>query len=632
MAGPRARHPEAGLDLCYVTDYSRYETTSLYQTSCSPRPTVIVTSGPSSVWPKKAYRNPTDQLVAFLDRKHGQDWSIFEFRAEGTGYPDSEVYGRIHHFPWPDHHPPPFAIIPNLMAAMRNWIQRTDEGGLTDGKEKRIAVVHCKAGKGRSGTSACSYLISQEGWKTEDALQRFTGRRMRVGFGNGVSIPSQLRWVGYVNRWTNELNKKYVERPVEILEIHIYGLRDGVKVAVEGYVDGGKRIEVFHTFTRHEKIIIEESTDTSSSGKQAVPSRKIIKPPLTETSKNDEKETLISPIEPSSQSNSSFSSLPNPFSPTIQTILLRPEKPLILPSSDINIDFERRSQASSYTGFTMVTSIAHVWFNAYFEGGHKEDQNGNVFEIEWEAMDGIKGSPRKGSKALESLKVVWRYAKSPDENDPVPSPAQADSKQHLQVDTRTDLGRIITEPTAGEKVEEGEAADWRGEDVNPAHEAGAKKADGVDSGRSGASLLTMATMVKAGAGSLSKELGLRPSNPDSAQVSRATSPERASKVQNTVTDPENEESDKAPELVEDDSAETDEFQGVRTHGPEGEEHIGLDGSNSTKGEIKDTDSTRSTEVEREGRADTKAGKNMELGMGKLANIIAKMKGDGKDKK
>lgn len=63
---------------------------------------VIVTSGPSAVWPKKAYRNPLDQLIAFLDRKHGEDWAIFEFRAEGTGYPDSEVYNRIHHFPWPD--------------------------------------------------------------------------------------------------------------------------------------------------------------------------------------------------------------------------------------------------------------------------------------------------------------------------------------------------------------------------------------------------------------------------------------------------------------------------------------------------------------------------------------------------
>ena len=125
-------------------------------------------------------------LVKWLDQRHGDDWAIWEFRAEGTGYPDSEVYNRIYHYPFPDHHPPPFALMPNIMASMRNWLKA---------KEGRVAVVHCKAGKGRSGTASCSYLISEEGWEVEKALKRFTERRMRPGMGKGVSIPSQLRWI-----------------------------------------------------------------------------------------------------------------------------------------------------------------------------------------------------------------------------------------------------------------------------------------------------------------------------------------------------------------------------------------------------------------------------------------------------
>jgi protein-tyrosine phosphatase len=62
---------------------------------------------------------------------------------------------------------------------------------------------------------------------------------MRVGFGEGVSIPSQLRYVGYVDEWTNKMNKKYVEWPIEIVELHVWGLRDGVKVAVDGYIEDG---------------------------------------------------------------------------------------------------------------------------------------------------------------------------------------------------------------------------------------------------------------------------------------------------------------------------------------------------------------------------------------------------------
>ena len=114
-----------------------------------------------------------------------------------------------------------------MMGSMRNWLKGYAEDGKTmrDGglQEGRVVVVHCKAGKGRSGTVSCSYLISEEGWRAEDALKRFTERRMRPGFGAGVSIPSQLRWISYVDRWTKG-GKRYIERPIEILEVHVLSL------------------------------------------------------------------------------------------------------------------------------------------------------------------------------------------------------------------------------------------------------------------------------------------------------------------------------------------------------------------------------------------------------------------------
>ena len=510
-------------------------------------PIVVVTSGPSSVWPKKAYRNPTDQLVKFLDKKHGEDWSIFEFRAEGTGYPDSEVYNRIHHFPWPDHHPPPFAIIPNLMAAMRNWIQRLDEPNVDgENKKHRVAVVHCKAGKGRSGTTACSYLISEEGWKKEDALERFTARRMRAGFGNGVSIPSQLRWVGYVDRWTNSMGKKYVERPVEIVEIHVWGLRDGVKVSVEGYIENGRRIRQFHTFKRDEKTVIEEGKVDSS------------RPPVSHSQVRKDEEILVSPAEGTPQSSSTSLS----GTSTAQTVILKPKTPLILPTSDVNIDFERRNKAA-YTGFTMVTALAHVWFNTYFEGGHDGYDSG-VFAIEWDAMDGIKGSARKGTRALDRLKVVWKYAK--------------------------DEAHVISEPGRGEAVPENQPANWRGEENEES-----RPADGVTSGRPGGAALTMGAVVAEGAQTLGKELGLRKSAPDSANISRASS----------VND---EPLWKSTEIQR---AEETEDEGVKTTGPKGEDHVGYSDSE---------------------KEDTRVGQGMEAGLGRVAHVVAKMKpGEGNGK-
>lgn len=486
---------------------------------------VIATSGPSGTYPQRAYRNPLDALVNFLDSKHGANWCIWEFRAEGTGYPDSEVYGRIHHFPWPDHHPPPFALIPNIMGSMRNWLEEKD----VDGPGKRVAVVHCKAGKGRSGTIASGYLISQEGWKKEDALQRFTERRMRVGFGNGVSIPSQLRYVGYIDRWANQLQKEYVERPVEVVEVHTWGLRDGVNVAVRGFEDEGKKTETFHLFHRKERTVVAEGNPSSSDGDQdrdknrAVKSTKTAPVPSSATLSRSKPDTSSSASATDLTRRSTISSNRN-----LSAVIFRPSKRVIIPGSDVKIGFERRSKAS-YTGFAMVTSVAHVWFNAYFEGGNEHDSG--VFEVEWDAMDGIKGSVKKGIRAFERLKVVWRYAPPSS-----PTPAEQDATK----DTAATSGRPISQPKPGEPVHESVPADWRGseeqnrsedqlsrteieqgqENLPPTKKADAHKPTSAGIGGTGN------TISGVGAGSLhelEKQLGLRKQTDESNDVGSAGS-------------------------------------------------------------------------------------------------------------
>jgi len=362
-----------------------------------------------------------------------------------------------------------------MMASMRNWLHDKDTN-----KVGRVVVVHCKAGKGRSGTAVCSYLISEESWGREDALARFTARRMRPGFGSGISIPSQLRWVGYVDHWT-KTGKRYVERQIEVLELHVWGLRDGVKVAIQGYVDEGRTIKTFHVFDQKERLIVDGSASNGGTSEDVVGVNR---------NSNDVKNVPRSSHQPGHTTGhprglTDPSQLSSQLQPEIDTtpldtseccgkaVILRPVARLVIPTSDICIDFERRIRATY--GWAMVTAVAYVWFNAYFEGltsstDPQSSPNG-VFEIEWDAMDGIKGSSRKGTRALDRLAVVWKALDKDEDAEP----------------------KLVKEPAMGEEVPQTRPADWKkhnestaddGRDLGMKAEPTLDKADGTGSSSS----------------------------------------------------------------------------------------------------------------------------------------------------
>lgn len=122
-------------------------------------------------------------------------------------------------------------------------------------------------------------------------------------------------------------------------------------------------------------------------------------------------------------------------------VIFKPTNPIKLPNSDVNICIEKRNRAPTSMGFTVVTAVAHVWFNTFFEGNGPEqdgipDQNG-VFEIDWDKMDGIKGSSQKGTRAADKIAVVWRStvpegeakgSTMPSVDSPVPQMPAADWK------------------------------------------------------------------------------------------------------------------------------------------------------------------------------------------------------------
>ncbi|ORY86807.1 protein-tyrosine phosphatase-like protein [Protomyces lactucae-debilis] len=301
---------------------------------------------PSLRWPETLYRNSLKKVRLFLDKEPSgrTDWRVFDLRAEGAGYEDADLGGRVRHLGFVDHHPPPFALLPELIDALHEHLDApdivkpvyaTEDNLVADGAPEagckangKLAVIHCKAGKGRSGLTTCSYLVTHRGFREENARALFTERRMRKGFGEGVSIPSQRRYLRYVQRWVDE-GRIYKPTRVRIDRLEVSNLRGGCVLAIKGFQqDGGEIIPIYRF--------------------------------------DDPRE-----IEPDSTSD---------------VVILRPTKPIEV-DSDLCISLERGK------------AFAHFWLNAFFE-------RGKPFKIEWDEVDGWRGTKLRGPfRAYDSVRV-----------------------------------------------------------------------------------------------------------------------------------------------------------------------------------------------------------------------------------
>ncbi|GAV65720.1 DSPc domain-containing protein/PTEN_C2 domain-containing protein [Cephalotus follicularis] len=159
------------LDMSYITDH------------------VLAMSFPAERV-RAMYRNPLWQVKNVLDMRHHGHYKVYNLCIEKR-YDPSQFYGRAETYPFDDNHVPPLEMIKLFCESVDSWLSSDP---------KNIAVVHCMAGKGRTGLMVCAYLV-YNGMSVEEALQLYAHKRT---FNNeGVSIPSQRRYVGY---WANILS------------------------------------------------------------------------------------------------------------------------------------------------------------------------------------------------------------------------------------------------------------------------------------------------------------------------------------------------------------------------------------------------------------------------------------------
>ncbi|XP_076117411.1 phosphatidylinositol 3,4,5-trisphosphate 3-phosphatase TPTE2-like isoform X2 [Mytilus galloprovincialis] len=202
------------LDLCYITER------------------VIAMSFPSS-GVRALYRNPIGKVGKFLDTKHKDHYRVYDLCSE-LNYSENIFHKRVRRVYIHDHNVPLLSDMTEFCKDVRMWLAED---------EQNVIAVHCKGGKGRTGTMICTYLIHTELFQAaEDSLNYFGERRTDRKVGKtfqGVETPSQSRYVGYYEKVKYDLNEempppKYLKiESVKITSIKGVGNGDGSDLAMQ---------------------------------------------------------------------------------------------------------------------------------------------------------------------------------------------------------------------------------------------------------------------------------------------------------------------------------------------------------------------------------------------------------------
>ncbi|BBN12559.1 hypothetical protein MPTK1_5g21110 [Marchantia polymorpha subsp. ruderalis] len=150
-------------------------------------------------------RNPMWQVQRALDLRHGSHYKVYNLCCEAT-YDPENFHGRVEEIPFDDNHVPPLSLVKLFCESVQHWL---------DEDPNNVAVIHCRAGKGRTGLMVCAFLV-YEGMGPEEALQLYADRRTTNN--EGVTIASQRRYVGY---WSKILTFPNGNQGGGVPEVHL---------------------------------------------------------------------------------------------------------------------------------------------------------------------------------------------------------------------------------------------------------------------------------------------------------------------------------------------------------------------------------------------------------------------------
>jgi hypothetical protein len=120
------------------------------------------------------YRNDITEVARFFASRHYSSFMVVNLCEDheemGNGNYDFQLlYGQVQRLPFPDHNAPPLHWLVRFCEQVSLWL---------DSRADNVVAVHCRGGKGRTGTFCSSLLLWTKTCRTaNEALAEFVSRR-----------------------------------------------------------------------------------------------------------------------------------------------------------------------------------------------------------------------------------------------------------------------------------------------------------------------------------------------------------------------------------------------------------------------------------------------------------------------
>ncbi|TVU46711.1 hypothetical protein EJB05_06262 [Eragrostis curvula] len=135
------------------------------------------------------YRNHMEEVIRFFEMHHKGKYKVYNLCSERL-YDASLFEGKVACFPFDDHNCPPMQLVISFCHSAYSWLKEDIEN---------VVVVHCKAGKARTGLMISSLLLFLKFFPTaEESIEYYNQKRCVDA--KGLILPSQIRYVKYFER------------------------------------------------------------------------------------------------------------------------------------------------------------------------------------------------------------------------------------------------------------------------------------------------------------------------------------------------------------------------------------------------------------------------------------------------